>query len=425
MSRVSRLWRRLGATQPLFRVWSEADAAFEMGDHDITDITITRGSSGGVFGAQEHTLEVHTVVSRGSRTGRPIHCDMTTYGANLVAGLVNSTEANIRPRFFGRIGKQTIDDYGGIWDASKWRTSVYASKWQTQLEHSDRVGNQISGEPVTYLLDHFLNPAREDMPYMPAATFPAPAVNYGFMKNDYELGEAKITWADFASKYLDGPGYYVQNTRAGDDRVMTMAYRWSVARARLGTAHPLTRSAALSPTSWEQPHEQMPRNHRVYWQDANGLRTAVTGPNPADVRIPVQEHDLRHIRFTDDTHALWRAYAAYGAERYDVSYQLPGVTVDQLYLLSSDLPTHPIQARQLLELEMGDPVYLSGDWYSTTQGIVFASGITERITPDSWQIELALTPSHMTVGQWTEDVPPKVWDSARYPWDTATEPWDG
>lgn len=422
---ISRLWKRLGLEQPLISVWSEEDSSFALNDHDITSITINRGGNG-VIGLQDHTMEVNTIASRGARTDRPLHCDLTTYGANRLADLTGATPSIIKPRYFGRIGRQTIDDLGGIWQPENWHTNVYCSKWQSQLENSDRVGNQISGNTVLYLMDHFMNPEYSNLPYLPSAEFPSPEAHYGAMINDYDLSEAKITYSEFATKYFDDPGFYVQNTRAGADRVLTIAYRWSVAMSRLEYQIPLTRSQAISPATWEQPNEDRPRNHKVYWYDADGTaRSSITGPDVNDVRIPLVEHDIFHIRFYDDYQPLHRNYLAYGAERSDSGYQLPSVTVDLLYLISSPIPAHRVQARQLLGLEMGDPVFLSGDWYVNTQGVQFATGITERITPDRWELELTLTPSYVTLGEWSPDIPPRMWESARIPWDTATEPWDG
>lgn len=425
MAKISRLWRKLGLTQPLISIWSEADPDFAMNDHDITSITINRGGSNSVIGLQDHTMEVNTIASRGARTDKPIHCDLTTYGANRLADLTGATASLIKPRYFGRIGRQTIEDLGGIWDPSKWHTNVYCSKWQSQLENSDRVGNQISGQTVMYLFDHFMNPEYSNLPYLPKAEFPSPDAHYGAMINDYDLGTAKITYSEFARKYFDDPGFYVQNTRKGADRVLTMQYRWSVAMSRLENQIPITRSQAISPATWEQPNEDRPRNHRVYWTDDSGPRTSVTGPDPSDVRIPLVEHDIKHIRFYTDHQPLHRNYAAYGADRSDSGYRLPSVTIDLLRLIASDEPSHRVQARQLLNLEMGDPVFLGGDWYVNTQGVSFASGIVEKITPDRWDLELSLTPSYPTVGEWSPDIAPQTWESARIPWNSANWPWDG
>lgn len=418
----TRLWRKLGLTQPLISVWSEEDESFAMNDDEIKSITIKRGSS--VFGEQEHTMEVNTNASRGSRTGHPLHCDLTAYGAQVLNDWTGADAATIKPRYFGRIGRQSIDDLGGIWDPTKWHTSVYCSKWQSQLANSDRVGNQISGNNVMYLFEHFMNPKYSGLDYLPPAEYPVPDGNYGVMINDYDLGEAKIPYSEFATKYFDDPGFYVRNTRAGADRVETLEYRWIGANTRLETWIPLTRSQCLAPTMWDQPNEDRPANHRTYWQDSNGQRTVITGPDVNDVRIPLIEHDISHIRFYDDYQPIHRGYVAYGAQRSDSGYQLPDVTIDLLQLITSPSSVDRQQARQLLYMEMGDPVMLAGDWYVNMEGINFATGITEKISPDGWEITLSLTPSMPTIGRWSPDVEARTWESAHHTWDNAPGPWD-
>lgn len=421
---VSRLWKRLGLTQPMFRIWSETDSEFAMDDHAIKSISINRGSANSVFGTQEHTMEVNSAVPRGVRTTQPIHCDLTTSGANRLVALIGGDAASIRNRYYGRIGRQTIDDAGGIADESKWHTNFYCSKWQSQLENSDRVGNQIGGELVMYLFDHFMNPDASGLDYLPPAEFPSLDEHYGWMSNTYDLGEAKIPYSEFSTKYFTDPGYYVQNTRAGADRVLTIQYRQSQAQARLDSQLPITRSQAISPAQWEQPNEDRPSNHYVAWRDADGDRSAVTGPDPNDVRVPRTDHDVSYIRWASDYQPTQMMYASYGAERTDTGYRIPSITVDMLRLIDSPVYAHRLQARQLLRLEMGEPIYLSNDWHPYLRGIHFAVGITEKISPDGWEIELSLMPSISVTGFWTPEVPAQMWDSARYAWDEDTRQWD-
>lgn len=422
---ISRLWRKLGLTQPLVRVWTEVDSSFEMNDRDIKSITITRGSAGSTTGLQEHTMEVNTVANRPSRTDRPLHCDLTTYGANRIQQLTGQSASTIKQRYYGRLGKQVINDGGGGWNVNNWHTDFYCSKWQSQLENSDRLGNQIDQNEVHYLMNHFMNPGLDtDLDYMPAPEFLSPTNTYGIMNNSYELGEAKIPYSEFASKYLNDPGYYVQNKRSGADRVLTMKYRWTLANNRLASWMPLTRSHVLSPTKWEQPNEDRPRNHVVLWRKPEGIWKYVVGPNPDDVRIPTVEHDLSYIKYYDDWNPKHLAAAGYGQERFDSGYRLPSMQIDLLRLLDTNEPSRLKQAAQLLYMEMGDPVYLSGDWYPSLTGIHFASGIKETITPDRWDIELSLDPAIAVVGEWArETVPAQTWESALYPWDDATYPW--
>lgn len=425
MSKVSRLWRRLGLTAPLFNVWSEEDPEFQMTDHDLKSITINRGSANGGFGEQDHTLEVNSSVYRSVSTGYPIHCDLTGSGAQRLVDLVGGSTDSIRKRYFGRIGRQSVDDAGGIADVEKWHTNFYASKWQSQLRNSDRVGNQINGERVMYLFEHFMFPTVSALDYLPDPEFPNHWSHYGVMINDLELGAAKIPYSQFAARYFEAPGYYVKNMRAGQDRVMTIDRRWTEALDRLESHYPLLRSQVLTTAQWDQPNEDRPSNHTVIYRDTDGnLLRRTRGPDTNDVRIPLKEHDVSYIGWAIIDQPTRMLTVRYSRERTDTGYRVPTLEIDLLPLIDSDSIPDRAQARQLLQLEMGDPVFLSNDWHHQLRGIHFANGITEKITPDSWTITLSLIPSIAVVGYWPIPVTPVTWDSARIWWENATNTWN-
>lgn len=426
MRKMSRLWKRLGLSEPLISVWTEHDSSFSLDDHDIASVTINRGAANGVFGAQEHTIEIQTIVSRQVRTGYPIHCDLTASGEQHIESLLGSGTGDFRSRYFGRIGRQTADDNGGIADPSRWHTTLYGSKWQTQLRNSDRIGNQIDGVPLMYLFDHFMSPPIDGVPYLPQPDFPSPNQHYGQMVNDYELGEAHLTYSDFARKYLEAPGYYVQNTREGRDRILTIEKRWADATAGIETQLPLSRAQVLAPAQWDQPNEDRPHNHQVKFRDATGaVRTRTVGPAPNDVRIPVTEHDVSYLQFPTDDQPVQMNRTRYADQRTDTGYRIPTLEIDLLRLIDSQNRADRIQAHQLLKLEMGDPVFLSNDWNPYLRGIHFATGITERITAAGWNLTLSLMPSGTVVGYWPPEVPPRVWDSFQHDWKLETRWWDG
>lgn len=421
----SRLWSKLGLTQPLMSVWNDDAEPFFLGDHDLQSITINRGSDGSVFGEQEHTLEVTTTFLQKVRTDEPIACAITDYGAQQIVNRIGGTVASIKNRFFGRIGRQVITDHGGIGDAAKGSTTVYASKWQSQLRNSERVGNQIDGEQVMYLFQHFMRPEGSNLPHLPDPLFTAPSSHYGHLSNDLDLGAAKITYAEFATKYLEAPGYYVQNTRAGHDRVFTIERMWSHAHDDLRTHRPLSRSQVLAPAQWDQPTEDRPRNHSVLYTNSLGnVRRKTIGPDPANVRVPVTEHDVSHIQYVNEYQPTQMNIAMYSQERTNSGYRIPEVEVDLLRLITSDRRVDRDQAQQLLALEMGNAVFLSNDWNHNLVGMHFALGIKEKITPDAWNITLSLMPAIAVVGHWSPEIPPHIWDSARYAWDTETRPWN-
>ena len=99
MTRTSRLWKRLGITQPMFYVWCLNDPEFAMYDHDIKAITINRGAAGAVFGEQDHTLEINAAVVRGVRTGEPIRLQLTNSGAAHLASRIGGDPETIKQRY--------------------------------------------------------------------------------------------------------------------------------------------------------------------------------------------------------------------------------------------------------------------------------------------------------------------------------------
>lgn len=425
MARTSRLWRRLGMTAPIFNIWSEEDSGLQMTDRDITAITITRGSAGGGFGEQEHTLEVTSAEYRNRSTGNPVHCDLTASGANRIASLIGGNTANIVRRYFGRIGKQTVDDIGGRLNFDKWGTTIYASKWQSQLRRFEREGDQINGSHVVDLFEHFMDPTIYHITHLPTPEFPSHESRYGVMRNNYSNEERRITYSEFSNKYLEAPGYYVKNMRAGHDRVMTIERRWTEALQRLETHIPLLRSQVLSPATWEQPNEDVPSNHMVVYQTQDGeWRRRTIGPDTNDERIPLTEHDVSYIGWQLMEQPTTMLTVRYARERLDSGYRVPTVEIDLLRLIDSDSVADRRQARQLLEMEMGDPVFFSSDWHHQLRGVHFAEGITETIAHDQWTLSLSLTPSISVVGEWPIHVPAVTWDSAPVWWDNALNTWD-
>ena len=81
-------------------------------------------------------------------------------------------------------------------------------------------------------------------------------------------------------------------------------------------------------------------------------------------------------------------------------------------------------AAQMLTLEAGEPVYLSGDWPTRLQGVHYAEGITETITPNEWRFELSLIPHALGAGTPSPSVPPLAWDSFTTAWADETRAWD-
>lgn len=414
--RPSRLWRKLTATEPLFRVWSED--GLDLSDNEIVSITINRGSSSPSAGNQPQTLEVVTTQPLSPRTGFRVHCDLSSYGTNRLMNLTGASMSSIEPRFYGRVGRQTMTDEG----PGKMRSTFTASPWQAQLKNIPLTLTPVAGQSVGELLVWLSAPMGIGSPWLSAEAY-APAITNTYGTVDPSALEP-INYRDGMQKWAVDLGIYAQTRRDGVDWFVTNEWRWDKAIQGLNTEMPLTRSQAISPATWEQPQENIWRTHRAIWTDGTGGEaTASFGHDPQNPNIGVTLYDMRHARFSsNDGQPRSVAAAGYHAERA-VGYNVPSLTIDLLHLATSPTPYHRMQAKQLLELQVGDPIYLAGDWNHYLQGIQFAVGLNERITADGWELELQLAPSSKTVGEMSPQVPARVWESAGIAWQDATTNW--
>lgn len=413
----SRLWKKLGATQNLFRMWSEDDLA-DIGDDRIKQISISRGSSTPEYGQHVQTLEVQTTLGLGVHTGKRVHIDLTTYAGNLLYSLCGALAAPTRPRFFGRIGKMTMDDV----KPGQQHATIYAATWGAQLKNT-AVKRQIAGgTPVADVVKYLHSPYGVGLRKVPNVATPAPIGTYGYTWDVMEID----SFSDGIRKFVDDLGLYMHTLRDGNEVLTTTEYMWNQANAKLATTMPLTRSQAISPATWEQPAEDIPRQHWVTYKDGNGNNiTNGYGNDTDNPNLPRVEYDMSHIRWVNNDNQPNRAaWIGYTRDR-DNGYTIPSITIDLLRLITSPIEYHRIQAAQLLDLQVGDPVFLSGDWNTTVRGMHFATGIDETITPDGWDLTLSIHPADTVVGQPTPIIPPRVWESAEWPWNDETRAWNG
>lgn len=413
----SRLWKKLGATQNLIRLWSEDDLS-DIGDDRIKQISIKRGSSSPEYGQHVQTMEVATTMGLGVHTGKRIHLDLTTYAGNLLYSLCGALAAPTRPRFFGRIGKMTIDDV----KPGQQHATIYAATWDAQLKNTAVKRTVAGGTQVSQIVKYLFSPYGVGIRNLPVIDTPAPLGTYGYTWDVVELDG----FSDGIRKFVDDLGLYLHTRRNGSISLVTTEYMWDQANAKIASTMPLTRSQAISPATWEQPAEEMPRQHWVTYKDGNGNNiTNGYGNDTDNPNLPRVEYDMSHIRWVgNDNQPNRAAWIGYTRDR-DNGYTISEITIDLLRLITSPVEYHRAQAAQLLNLEVGDPVYLSGDWNTTVRGLHFATGIDETITPDSWDLTLSIHPSDTVVGQPTPIIPPRVWESAAWPWNDETREWNG
>lgn len=411
----SKLWRKLGATQPVFRVWNNEAIPLELDDHQISSITVHRGDDSPEAGFAPSTASVDLAILRAVRTGERLSVSLSDYGADLLAAALPITAAEIKTRFFGRLGVQDVNDRG-----KKQTTTYYAASWQAQLGNMSKVHTFTKGQGLSARIPALMSTTA--LPYLGTVTAPANFQQYGFVEVP---PEEPITFSGGIGPWATDLGIHIQLKRDGNAVVLPMEYRRDLAISRIGDWVPITRAQALAPTTWKQPGENMPRNIRVEWTTVTGYTLVDRGATNPDPDYPRITHNMRHVYWSaNQNQPNLAAAAAYHRELVD-NYSIPSITVDLLQLISSERAYDRQQAAQLLILEAGDPVYLSGDWYPQLRGIQFATSVEEKITPNEWSMTISLAPAAQVVGDETNTtVPPVVWDSATSPWDTTPGTWN-
>lgn len=407
-TRPGRLYRKLGPTAPLFRLTTEQGT--DLRDGALTGVTIKRGDGSPDAGVTPSTLEVGLTGYASVQSGNHCELSLTTYGAQLLADRTGAGAAMIQPRFVGRVGRQHVDDRG-----RRQMTTMLAASWTAQLSRVRKTYTPTVGENIAYVIAELMT--SRALPRLSSPVRMAPPDQYGTVhqaqdpQTDSDLG-----------KWTTDLGITVRETRAGGQQILTHAQRWDDALDRMDSRIPIIRAQALAPAEWQQGSEGIPRNQHLTWGSGNGNNSDTWG-NLQDPYAVVVDHDLTHARFNNEDQVRAEGYRLRALE-WEGAYQIPNVELDLLHLITSPRRYDRDQAAELLSLEVGAPIYLSGDWHHHLQGIHFVTGITETITGAGWSLALSLAPSHFVVGSVSPDVPARVWDSATYPWAEESRRWN-
>lgn len=400
----SRLWRKLGATSPLFQF---NYGSTTLSDNSIQSATIHRGGEG----VSPSTLELPTIAYGSVATGESCNFELSAYGNDLINSLIGSTGVGRARRFTGRIGQQSVDDRGG----SKQYSTYLAASQSAQLPAIRKTYSFAKGALVRDVIRAIMNP-----PSLPEYTV-ANSDSVGMYGHVWEPIENK-TYGDLIGKYTTDLGIYARETRAGSIQLQTNEQRNRDATTDLATVLPLSRSQGLAPAVWEQRNETRPRNYLLKYYNAAGSLVQQIYGDQADTLAEVIDLDMSHVQFREGIQPQQEAFAR-RAREWLSAYAIPSVKVDLLQLLSSPSAYDRVQAGRLIGLEVGSPMYFSGDWHPNLRGISYADEIKETITPDTWELELKLTPSQEVTGDISPDIPARVWAHAAYPWNTETRTW--
>lgn len=411
--RLRRTLNPIIGTGWIFAMYTPSYAAYE---DVITSIVINRGTTGRNVGHNPTTIEI-------SYSGR--YDTLTTgdqqriflreqQGTDLAAYIGGVTYDEIMFRYQGRLGVVDIDDTG-----KRFYSTTGGSSWLTQMNYSPASFTPYAGETLEVL-----------MLDMTKASQPARGIELGTA-----LGSPGIThfadgertlFREGVEEYAADIGLMMQERRNGQTVVYAHTRRRDLALERLGTELPLMRNQAIAPGRYEQSNERPAR--RVEYTVMNSTGGIAT--RSAEIANPTGE--MRETETID--WSKWQSHAegdqlyreAY-ARVYDSSarlYKMPTVKVDLLMLLRKGNDYAKRIARQMLTLEVGEPVLLSGDWPPRLQGIHFADGIKETIAPDEWTFELSLVPHAAATGHVSPVVPGRAWDSMTAKWSEETRKWN-
>lgn len=400
-TRPRRLYRILSdLPKPLFQV--ETDT-FTVQDDQILGISINHGGSIDT-GLAPSTAEFETLRPSWVQSGDDVKITLNSAAASAIAALTGVPAIRFRTRFTGRIGRQVNDE-----TARRMTGTFAAASWSAQLSRIPRSNWEDAGTPIQHVIRRLVTPQiiAEKINF----------VSYG----DFEVTAEDQADVSDIGLYTSELGVLLRDTRDGDLEAWSLPYWESWSRGRVNLELPLTRSEALSPAKWQQPNESMPHRQRIEFIDTNGeLRASSRGGTLENI---TDEHDWTHIRFLSES---WDTrLGALVAQNYDRLFRIPSIEVDILHLLASPREYHRRQAGQLLALNRGDTVNLSGDWHPYIRGAHIAIGIDEQITNNSWTMRLSLTPWRTIFGGLSSpDVPALLWDQISGTWDDAEGTWN-
>lgn len=403
-TKPGRLYRWLkDCPKPIFEV--ESDFGIKNDDW-ITSLKMHHGQDGPEAGLSPSTLEAGLWGPLWPRSGEQMKVRLTAAAASYLASRTGISANNFVNRFAGRVGSQTNTQ-----TAKTVTTTMNAASWTAQLsslKHTVWLGSGYTiADAIRYLVK--VPPIEANYTsYSDFGTFDQLADDIA----DATLGTLGTIATD--------TGIQIRDTRAGGVEVWALPYRKSWAEGRISGVIPLTTSQAISPVTWVQPNEDMPKKVRADWVNANGTpNSRSAGGTEASA---VERHDWKHTR--DLTGSLDIQFEALLARNWNRTFEVPSITVDMLYLLRSPIAYHRQQAGHLLSLNAGDTVNLSGDWHPYIRGVHVATAFEETITKDEWTITLSLCPWRLIFGGESPNVPARIWDSATYPWNDETRKWN-
>lgn len=398
----------------LFALYTPSLGAYE---DVITGIKIHRGTTGRNVGHHASTVEVGLNGRFDAlSTGELMRVLLRNQTAAALAAFVGggATAANIETRFEGRFATVDIEDTG-----RRFETTIAGASWLAQMNYSTASFTPIAGESLAAL---YADMTKSDEPLR--------GISFGTVLGTMDMrhfaaGESML-FREGVEEIAADIGVLFQERRDGVTYAYSHVKRRDLALSRVITDFPLMRSQAVAPGKYEQSNAQPAKRVEfkiINEQGGPAVRTAEIA-NPSGELRENEVVDWSRWQVTAVDNQLYREAYARVHESSSRLYQLPTVKVDMLMLLQNGGTYAKQIASQILRLEVGEPIALSGDWPGKLQGVHFAEGITETVTPDEWTFELSLVPHIVATGYGGPTVRPRAWDSANYNWDIETRKWD-
>lgn len=396
----------------LFAMYTPSYSAYE---DVITSVTITRGTNGRNVGHNPTTIEIGYAGRYDTlTTGEQQRVFLREAQGTALATFLGCTYADIMYRYQGRLGVIDVDDTGKLF-----HTTTGGSSWLTQMNFSPASFTPTAGESLNSL---YLDMTKADSP--------ARGIDFGTALgvtnvSHFAAGESTLFKSGLGD-FVEDIGVMFQERRDGSTLSYSHSSRNALANTRLATEYPLMRHQAISPGKYKQSNERpAKRIEYTIYNETGGLATRVAEiENPTGELRETEQVDWSRWQVHDVDNQLNREAYARVFDSSARLYQVPTITVDLLHLIRRGNTYAKQIAKQMLMLEVGEPIFLSGDWPPRIQGVHFAEGIKETIAKDEWTIELSLVPSAAAIGYTSPEVAGRAWDSVNTSWNSQTKKWN-
>lgn len=423
---VSRLWRVLGADQPVFQI--ETGWLGPVDDHQIHSLTVDAGTTMAGMTTSSATVELS-----GHRAAPPVRDNritiaLTDYGADRLANLTGQWPEPIRSRFTGRPVQQTMAHNGPdtrTGSPKGKRTTLTAQDWAAFILQLDRGGWASKSDPSVGKLYRSLwvnnSPWNEyTLQYWGSA--------WHWVKLLADDPSLKNHSADeVVGRYAADLGNLIRQDRNGQptawshDHIVALGQSWKDM-----FPDPLQASQVLAPVEWSVP-ASYPTEVRYTYHPSIGATeisegTAAVGTIEGWL-YKRDDVDMTHIYPMGGHSGISRAMTARAHRESGAKYRIQSVTVDVLGLIRRNQGTDRAVVGYLLAMTHGDPWALGADW-GTAGGGYYVQRITHKITPGAWTVDLDLVHSLEVAGINTAINPTgRTWDTAyrSTQWDNAPD----